>query len=197
MPMNKNEIKEFFDKYASSWDDEMIRDDNIIANILNVAQVKKGDSILDVATGTGVLIPDYLKREVSLITGIDISDEMIKIAKSKFDKYENVHFVVGDGEEYDFKDETFDHIIIYNAFPHFNNPEKLLQNLTRFLNNNGTFVIAHGMSKEDINNHHKGAAKHISNMLIPAKELAKFLSNYLNVKMVIDSDYYLVMGRKL
>ena len=52
------EVIRFFDRLAPGWDEEMIRSDEIISTILDNACVSAGKDILDVATGTGVLIPD-------------------------------------------------------------------------------------------------------------------------------------------
>ena len=60
------EVIEFFDRLASGWDAEMVRSDEIIRIILDNAGVTAGKNVLDVACGTGVLIPDYLERNVAL-----------------------------------------------------------------------------------------------------------------------------------
>ncbi len=78
------EVIEFFDRLAPGWDAEMIRSDEIINTILDNAAVTGGKDILDVACGTGVLTPDYLKRNVASVTGIDISPKMAEIARAKF-----------------------------------------------------------------------------------------------------------------
>ena len=74
--IDKKEVIEFFDKCAPGWDACMIRNDDIIQMILDNAGVKKDSRVLDVACGTGVLIPDYLSRDVSAVTAIDISSEI-------------------------------------------------------------------------------------------------------------------------
>ena len=91
--MEKKEIAAFFDNCAPWWDDDMIRNEVTITTILDNAGIKSGMDILDVACGTGVLFPDYLKRGVESITGIDISAEMAKIAQSKFP---DVRVICGD-----------------------------------------------------------------------------------------------------
>ena len=60
--MTKQEIIVFFDHMAPQWDEDMIRSDEIINRILDGAEVTEGKFVLDVACGTGVLFPDYLKR---------------------------------------------------------------------------------------------------------------------------------------
>lgn len=81
--MNKREVIAFFDKCAPGWDAHMVRDEEKISFILDVAGVKPGISVLDVACGTGVLFQDYLARGVSRVTGVDISPEMARIAVTK------------------------------------------------------------------------------------------------------------------
>ena len=138
--MDKESVRNFFNKLAPGWDADMIRNDEVIDIILNNAGVSEGKKILDVACGTGVLINDYLKRNVDSVTAIDISEKMLSIAKSKFDAA-NVRFICGDAENYDFK-ETFDAIVIYNAFPHFPNSQTLIEHLSRYLNRGGILTVA-------------------------------------------------------
>ena len=82
--MEKKEIITFFDKCAPWWDADMVRNEDLIAMILDNGGIKENIHVLDVACGTGVLFPDYLKRNVASVTGIDISTEMAKIAQEKF-----------------------------------------------------------------------------------------------------------------
>ena len=76
------EVIAFFDRLAPGWDAEMVRNEAVINAILDNADVTAGKDILDVACGTGVLIPDYLKRKVASVTGIDISPKMTEIARA-------------------------------------------------------------------------------------------------------------------
>ena len=71
-----NDVIEFFDRLAPGWDADMVRREDVIAKILDNAEVSAGKSVLDVACGTGVLIPDYLARGVSGVTAIDIAPSM-------------------------------------------------------------------------------------------------------------------------
>ena len=47
--MNKQDVIEFFDRCAPTWDAEMIKNDTIINRILDNAEVGEGMSVLDVA----------------------------------------------------------------------------------------------------------------------------------------------------
>ena len=202
------EVIEFFDRLAPGWDAEMIRSDAVINTILDNAEVTEGKDVLDVACGTGVLIPDYLKRNVASVTGIDISPKMAEIAKEKF-KQERITILCGDVESTAFDrlfdcivvsafDRLFDCIVVYNAFPHFPDPERLIRILSGLLKPGGTLTVAHGMSREKIDAHHHGTASHVSNGLMPADDLAAIFGKHLTVTTVIsDERMYQVVGKKV
>ena len=122
--MKQQDVIEFFDQAAAGWDAQLRRNEPVIARILDNAGVRSGVRVLDVACGTGVLIPDYLQRGAAQVTAIDISPEMARIAREKFPQ-ENVTVLCGDAEQAHFP-APFDCIVIYNAFPHFPKPERLL-----------------------------------------------------------------------
>lgn len=191
--MNKKEITEFFNTCAPFWDSEIIRDDIVISRILDVAGVCAGKSVLDVACGTGILIPYYLSRNVSSVTGADISPEMIRIAENKFSD-PRITFLCTDVEQFT-SPEKYDCIVVYNAFPHFPNPIDMISSLSRVLKPEGRLTIAHGMSRERINQHHL-SVMHISRELIPAEELSMlFTSCGLKADSIIsDNRMYLVSG---
>ena len=191
-----SDVVEFFDRLAPEWDDELLRNDEIIRLILDNGGVGKGKDILDVATGTGVLIPDYLERQVASVTAIDLSPKMAEIAAAKFSQPE-VNVLCGDVETTDF-DRQFDCIVVYNAFPHFPDPDRLIACLSELLKPGGTMTVAHGMSREKIDAHHHSAARHVSNGLMPAEKLAAIFEGHgLTVTTVIsDERMYQVAGQK-
>lgn len=191
--MKKEDIVEFFDRLAPQWDADMIRYDDIISKILDVGNVKPGADVLDVACGTGVLFPDYLARNVASLTAIDISPEMAKIAQNKFP---DVQVICGDVETTNFG-KKFDCIMVYNAFPHFPDPENLIKVLSDLLKPGGTLTIAHGMSRAQIDHHHEGTASKVSIGLMHEDALAEIFSKHLTVSEKISDDrMYAVCGTK-
>lgn len=194
--MDKKDVIAFFDHCASTWDAGMIKDDRIIETILDNAEVTAGMDILDVACGTGVMFPYYLNRGVASVTGVDIAPEMAKIAAGKYENDSRVQVVCADVEEVQF-DRQFDAIVVYNAFPHFPDPRKLIKTLSSLLKEGGRLTVAHGASREAIDNHHKGSASKVSNGLMSADSLKKLFEPYLQVEIVISNDrMYQVSGVK-
>ena len=195
--MEKNDVIAFFAGLASKWDtDYTTKNSNVINIILDNAEVCAGKDVLDVACGTGILIPDYLDRDVASVTAIDITPEMVEIAKGKY-RQENVRIICGDAAETDFG-QLFDCIVIYNALPHFPDQEQLISHLSSLLKKGGILTVAHGMSREKINAvHSSDSARSVSNGLMTAEELAEIFRKHLTVTTVISDDQmYQVAGRQ-
>ena len=194
--MKKSDVIEFFDRCAPTWDAEMIKSDAIIGRILDNAEVGEGMDILDVACGTGVMFPYYLERGAASVTGIDISPEMAKIAAAKFAEAPGVQVICGDVEDTAF-DRKFDRIVVYNAFPHFPDPRRLIKTLAGLLKEGGRLTIAHGASRAAIDNHHNGPASKVSNGLMAADSLKSLFDPYFEVEIMIsNSRMYQVSGVK-
>lgn len=190
--MDKKEVVAFFDDMAHDWDANQKRNEKVIDFILSAGGVAEGKHILDVACGTGILFSDYLTRKAK-VTGIDISSAMCETAKKKFPQ---VELICADAEEFGFRD-IYDAVIVYNAFPHFANPKKLLENLSSSLVAKGRLTVAHGMSEKELEKCHSGVARKIS-LSLPSKEkLAEMMSELFEVDiMVSDEEKYIVSGVK-
>lgn len=190
--MDREKIISFFDGCAENWDAETIRNERVINTILDNSQVKENTRVLDVACGTGVLFPDYIKRG-AVVTGVDISPEMVKIAKKNFPEIE---VICEDVEKLDFS-EKFDVVMVYNAFPHFPHPQRVIEKLSTFLRDGGRLSVAHGMSREDLLKLHNERASEVSLELPEANELSKIFETYFNTDIIIsDSEMYQVSGIK-
>ena len=181
--MEQKAVIDYFDRAAAHWDAELIRNDRVISAILDGAEVAPGKDVLDVACGTGVLFPDYAARRVGSLTAIDISPEMVQIARSKLP---GGTVLCGDAQIVPFS-RRFDCIVIYNAF-----------HLAGQLKPGGTLTVAHGMSRAAIDRHHSGSAAQISVGLMDAESLAGlFRSVGLSVCVLRSDDtMYQVTGRK-
>ena len=187
--MNKNDVIQFFNDHAETWDEHSIRNQKVVDYILDEAGVKEGVSVLDVACGTGELFGDYQNRKVGILMGVDIASKMLEVARRK---YPYVSTICADATELQLQ-SRFDCIVVYNAFPHFPYPEKLIHAMSHLLKPGGRLTIAHGMSRAAIDKHHEGEAKKISMGLMKAEDLAKLMGRYLTVdKVVSDKEKYLV-----
>lgn len=195
--MDQKRIIEFFNDQAPHWDADMVRNEKVIGLIMDNAGVRSGIDVLDVACGTGVLFPDYCRRQVRSVTGVDISPCMAGIAESKntAGSVTKINVICADIEEAAL-DMKFDVCMVYNAFPHFSDPKHLIESLSKRLKSGGRLSIAHGMSRERINLHHSGPARDVSMGLMEADALSELFKPYFDVDVIISNDeMYQVAGR--
>lgn len=96
--------------------------------------------LLDAGCGTGAVISLLAdKYPDKHYTGIDISPNMIEVAKSKSSS--NSAFVCGDCEQLPFDENSFDVITCSMSFHHYPHPEKFFTSCYRVLRPNGRLII--------------------------------------------------------
>lgn len=114
--------------------------------LVELIGVKKGDHILDVASGTGV-VTKLLNQKVGksgFVVGADTSTTAIKVAKKWNKKSSRILFVNTDAENFSFK-EKFDIITCQYALFFFPNAQKALKNMKNSLKESGKLGISvHG-----------------------------------------------------
>ena len=93
--------------------------------------------VLDVACGTGDMVVDLLKREAD-VTGADLSQEMLAIAKQKAP---SVTYMVADAEHLPFGDASFDAVTCAFGVRNFVHLEQGLKEMLRVLKPGGRMVI--------------------------------------------------------
>ncbi len=186
--------REFFNSLAEKWDSICHHDFKKIQNIVSLSGVKKNSKILDVGTGTGVLVPYLLESFPQHITAIDVSENMIKVAKKKIND-SRVSFIVKDF--FQLEVQSFDYIFFYSVYPHFLDKEALFMHAKKLLKKDGKIVIAHSESKEKINSIHRQKEAVKDHMLLSANITAEFMSKYFKVESTIDNDdmYYICASK--
>ena len=111
------------------------------ARAVKVAE-RIGGRILEVGVGTGLSLPQY--ASASRIVGVDISEPMLEVARKRVDKLglKNVESIaVGDAENLDFPDESFDVVVAQYVVTACPNPEKALSEFARVVRTGGEIVI--------------------------------------------------------
>ena len=86
--------------------------------------------------------------------------------------------------------------MVYNAFPHFPDPAALVEKLSAVCRPGGRVSIAHGMSREAVNQRHAGAAA-VSVGLMSETHLADLFSKWFRVETAVSNNrMYQVVGVK-
>lgn len=113
--------------------------------LVELVKINKGDSVLDVACGTGVVTNEIQKKigKSGYVIGIDTSSTAIKIAK-KWNNKSNMNFVNIDAEKFSFS-KKFDVVTCQYALFFFPNAQKALKNMKNSLKESGSIGISvHG-----------------------------------------------------
>lgn len=192
--------KDFFNSMAEKWDNICHHDLNKISEILNLADIQQGYKILDVGTGTGIIIPNLISKigNTGEVTAIDIADKMIEAAKNKY-SYSNVNFIVGDVFNSDLPVEYFDVIMCYSVFPHFEYKLTAIEKLGKFIKPGGKIIISHSQSRDEINHMHKNSSPVVSRDYLPdANTIKGYFSRY-NFDTVVSIDtqsMFVMIGQK-
>lgn len=97
-------------------------------------------NLLDVGCGTGYLIEILSKEKEADYHGLDLSEEMIKVAKSK--DIPNSTFIRGTADNLPYKDNTFDIVCCSQSFHHYPYQEKAIKEANRVLKPNGLYILS-------------------------------------------------------
>ena len=98
---------------------------------------------MEIACGTGT-ISLGIADKVGSITAIDISSEMINIAKAKAiqKSINNIQFEVADGYSLSYESESLDIVLLFNVLQVIKNPEGMLKEIYRVLKQDGFLLTA-------------------------------------------------------
>lgn len=97
-------------------------------------------SLLDIGCGTGYLIDLLQKQKNALYCGLDLSPEMLKMAKEKLS--ESVCLTEGSSDKLPYEDSSFDIVTCIQSFHHYPNPEKAMAEAYRVLKKGGLYILS-------------------------------------------------------
>jgi ubiquinone/menaquinone biosynthesis C-methylase UbiE len=194
----------FFNQIADSWDKRFKTQELItfLEQLVPTFALMPGQKVLDVGTGTGILIP-FLLRAVGptgQISAIDYAEKMVKICKSKYANIPNVTVAIQQVETLDFPMQTFDAVTCFGLFPHLENKEEALRQMNRVLKTNGKLIIAHALSSAEIKAHHHNASSIVAHDELPAAQVMKKLltqAGFGKIHIIDNPGRYLNLSIKL
>jgi ubiquinone/menaquinone biosynthesis C-methylase UbiE len=195
------QLQEYFDQLAPTWDKELTRERlKCLGNIVKELGIKPGYYVLDIGSGTGILLPFLIAElgDEGKIVALDFSAEMLGQAQAKnFPSI--VGFAQADVLAIPLADNSVDLAICNSVFPHFNDKVKALKEIARVLRNNGRLVICHTMSRAMINQLHQSIGGVIASDLLPDESQLRGLMKQAGLKITHFEDSrerYLVIAEK-
>ncbi len=192
--------KDFFDSHADIWDEINHNDLSKLEYICGLLDLKGSEHLMDVGTGTGVMIPYYLERiPAGHVTAVDFSEAMIEQAALKNPPSDQLDYKVSDVCDLE-PNGDFDVVVCYSCFPHFPDPRAALRSMSGVLRKGGRLMIAHSSSKDFINDVHRHGGEEISKDFLPPAEIMTELLDEQGLRSVFardDEKYYIVIAEKV
>jgi len=145
--LGKNEVRKTYQKMAANYDFwSSLAEGKARQRCLDLATVRNGEHVLEVAVGTGVLFEKILELNPTGITeGIDLTETMLSRARERVRQSgaSNYTLRLGDAYQLDYPDESFD--LVLNNYMFDLIPEKdfmaILKEFKRVLRKGGRVVL--------------------------------------------------------
>lgn len=175
MPSDKSKVARRYDRWSGVYDS--VDTFPIVGRAekrwrleaIAMLDLQPDDLVLDVGTGTGLIIPWIAEHlTTGKVIGIDISEKMLARARERAEKCGVAHRVelkIDDAENMSFRDGTFDKIIATYTMTTVPEPEKTFREMVRVLKDDGKIVIL------DTGKPRKGASRAVHFYMTP---FAKF-----------------------
>lgn len=149
----------FFDERAGTWEERCYPPEarERLSRLVPLFGVQKGDTMLDMGAGTGILAP-YLRALAGpegLLLSMDVSMNMLRRAAQK-QAYANGLVMQATAMRLPVRDASIDIVICFAAFPHFSDKQAALDEMHRVLRPDGRLCIAHLLGREELSRHHGG-----------------------------------------
>lgn len=109
-----------------------------IGPLLDVAGVREGSRVLDVACGPGLLAGEAAARRAAVVA-VDLSPAMLALARQR---HPAVEFREGDAEALPFAEDRFDAVLCNFGLGHFPRPERAMEELARVLVPSGVVAVS-------------------------------------------------------
>lgn len=198
--------KKHFDKQANIYDETNTFYYSKFPKISceNVAEILKNynyEKLLDIGCGTGYLIRLLQAQRQAQYFGIDISPNMIEVAKNKSKDHAN--FTVGSSSALPYADNTFDIVCCIQSFHHYPYPDKAIKEAYRVLKKHGLYILSDtgcgGIAKHFDNFIFKHFMRSGDYAVYSSKDIERMMikHNFKAIETIKLSNYiYTVIGKK-
>lgn len=200
--MGMEDRRTFFDRHAASWDDRFhsAEERARLSELVVSFGLTAGNAVLDVGTGTGVLLP-FVRETIGpngRLAAMDFSFKMLQHAAERR-KAADATLFNASVESIPFCSGQFDCVTCFAAFPHFPDKGKALFEMVRILRPGGRLAIAHLKSTEEINHLHGQIGGAVACDRLPDPEALRLLmkdSGLIAISMKNEPGRFIALGKK-
>jgi SAM-dependent methyltransferase len=115
-----------------------------LERIVAAGEIAGGDKVLDVGSGTGILVPLIRGYQPSRIYACDLSEAMLGQLAGN---YPYVKTILADVRELELADDSLDAVFVNACYPNIMDKAAAFSNIGRMTRSGGRLVISHPMGK--------------------------------------------------
>ena len=145
----KKITREYYSKRARDYDQQKIRTwqseygfgAEVLGEVTDALTTFEEERILEVGVGSGRIGFPLLKKVKPWYVGLDLSKEMLGLARTKMSFYKQIFdLILADAEYFPFVDCAFHVIFCISTMHYFADSDRSLREFSRVLKENGVFV---------------------------------------------------------
>jgi len=191
--------RDYFNRIAPEWNEKM-PDDPIFRDFLIRFGVSPGDRVMDIGAGTGRMTKYLIELvgDEGMVVCEDIAELMLEEGKHVL-RGKQPYWLCDDVMALSIKENTFDKVICFSAFPHFVNPISAIKEIHRILQPGGSLLILHTCSSNELNEFHASLDGVVSADTLPTtSDLASLLQqfHFIIEEMTENDNLYWIQSQK-
>lgn len=163
-------IRDYFNRIAPEWDSMAPNEPRLKEYLLRFG-IAEGDRVLDTGAGTGIstaLIRECAGRS-GFVVAQDMAEAMLRGAKARLSG-EGAACVGSDAQDLPFRNGSFDKILCFSAFPHFEDQMRALSEMKRVLKKGGKALVLHASTHRELNHFHAALDAPVRHDVLPSPE---------------------------
>jgi demethylmenaquinone methyltransferase/2-methoxy-6-polyprenyl-1,4-benzoquinol methylase len=196
--------EKFFDQLSDSWDTNgPSPEPEVVLPFLQKLNIDSDKTVLDVGTGTGLLIPHIFSFHPVRVIAMDLSARMLSILRGKYSSRFGARLEIlhGDVHLLNLHNATVDIAVCNGVYPHFHDKLLALSQLQRVLKKGGILAVNHFASRQFINSIHRSSSHDLirQDLLGPAIILSETIAGCgFHVKEWRDdsTEFYLIAEKR-
>ena len=172
---SSDSLRDEFNRWAEDGMGESMEHEHlpIVLPALDRMRLASDDNVLEIGCGAGWLV-SMLAEQVpeGRVVGMDISDEMVRLARQRNDEIENVMFVVGEAGEIPWDAHFFSRVISVESAYYWPDPARGVQEMFRVLSEGGSAWVLITYYRENPHAHQWAEIFSVAAHLLAAEEWA-------------------------
>lgn len=157
--------------------------------------IEKNDTVLDVGSGTGILVPLIRYYDPSRIYACDLAENMLVKLKKNYPEVMTIRADVG---ELDLPDASVDVVYINACYPNIAEKAKAFTNIARMMKTGGRMVISHPLGKSFVEKLKRNAPYPLDEFPDKTQAVVLFRRFGFKIRKFVDEeDLYILAAEKI